>query len=266
MHVSYAAMSRRVQGASHGARGGQQARAAQEARGPQEPQGAQPARGAPDTRRAPDRYEPLPGIAGLPRWLWRKLPRAGRVAVVLLPLGALAVGLALAPGIDESKDRRAAAERERQAQLTAERVQRIRAEQRPRFERGTPAGRDLAARATLVAALPVAIQADARQRVAAGALDGPIRSVDCEPYPRSADGQGAHADPSQPTGRYSCLAVTRNVEAGERNEAASIGHPYRALIHFDTGRYAFCKVSGRPGEGSIGRLPPIPVPKACGGD
>jgi hypothetical protein len=212
-----------------------------------------------------DRYEPLPGPAGMPKWVWGKLPPAGRVVVALLPFAIVALILLLGPGIDESKDRRADAERERQAQQTAERVAQLRAEQRPRFERGTPAGGDVAARATLVASLPIAIQADARQRVAAGALDGPIRSVECEPYPRSADGQGAHLDPSQTTGRYSCLAVTRAVQATERNEAATIGHPYRVLVNFDTGRFAFCKVSGRPGEGSIGREILVPVPEACGG-
>jgi hypothetical protein len=212
-----------------------------------------------------DRYEPLPGVAGIPKWVWGKLPRAGRVAVGLLPFAIVGLILLLGPGIDDSKDRRAEAERERQAQQTAERVAQLRAEQRPRFERGTPAGRDIAARATLVASLPIAIQADARQRVAAGALEGPIRSVECEPYPRSADGQGAHLDPSQPTGRYECLAVTRAVQATERNEAATIGHPYRVLVNFETGRYAFCKVSGRPGEGSLERQILVPVPEACGG-
>jgi hypothetical protein len=214
---------------------------------------------------ASERYEPLPGIAGIPKWVWGKLPRAGRVVVALLPFAIIALILLLGPGIDESKDRRAQAEREQRAQQAAERVAQLRAEQRPRFERGTPAGGDVAARSALVATVPVAVQADARQRVAAGALDGPIRSVECEPYPRSVDGRGAHLDPSQPTGRYSCLAVTRAVPATEHNEASSIGHPYRVLVHFDTGRFAFCKVSGRPGEGSIGRHIPVPVPEACGG-
>jgi hypothetical protein len=214
---------------------------------------------------ASDRYEPLPGIAGLPRWVWGKLPRPARVAVALLPFAIIALILLLGPGIDESKDRRAQAEREQRAQQAAERVAQLRAEQRPHFEGGAPAGRDVAARAALFAAVPIAIEADARRRVAAGALDGPIRSVECEPYPRSIDDRGAHLDPSQTTGRYSCLAVTRAVQATERNEASSIGHPYRVLVHFDTGRYAFCKVSGRPGEGSIGRHIPVPVPEACGG-
>jgi hypothetical protein len=214
---------------------------------------------------ASDRYEPLPGIAGLPKWVWGKLPRAGRVAVALLPFAIIALVLLLGPGIDESKDRRAQAERERAAQQAAERVAQLRAEQRPRFERGTPAGGDVAARAALVASVPDAIQADARRRGADGALDGPIRSVECGPYPRTVEGQGAHLDPSETSGRYSCLAVTRHVQATDRNEAASIGHPYRVLVHFDTGRLAFCKVSGRPGEGSIGRHIPVPVPDACGG-
>jgi hypothetical protein len=213
----------------------------------------------------PDRYEPLPGIGELPKWIWGKLPRAGRIALALLPVVVVALALLLGPGIDESKDERAQAERQRLAQLDAERAERLRAEQRPRFRRGAPAGEDLAARASLVAALPAAVQADARRRVAAGALDGPIRDVECEPFPRTVDGRGAHLDPSQPTGRYSCLAITRSVAPTESNEAASIGHPYRALVHFDTGRYAFCKVSGRPGEGSLGREIAVTVPRVCGG-
>jgi hypothetical protein len=214
---------------------------------------------------ASDRYEALPGIAGLPKWIWAKLPRAGRVALALLPFAAVALVLLLGPGIDESKERRAEAERERRAQLTAERVERIQAEQRPRFRRGDPAGGDVAARTALVAALPAAIEADARRRVAAGDLEGPIRSVECEPYPRSVDGRGAHLDPSQPTGRYSCLAVTRRVQPTETNEGAVIGHPYRIMVEFDSGRYAFCKVTGRPGEGSLSGEILVPVPEACGG-
>lgn len=212
-----------------------------------------------------DRYEPLPGIAEFPKWAWRKLPRAGRIAVALLPFVVVALVLLLAPGIDESKDERAQAERERLARLTAERAERIRVEQRPRFRSGPPAGRDVAARSQLVAGLPAAIHADARQRVAAGALAGPVRSVECEPYPRSVEGRGAHLDPQERTGRYSCLAVTREVRPTETNEGAVIGHPYRVLVDFDTGRYAFCKVSGRPGEGSLQREILVPVPAACGG-
>jgi hypothetical protein len=213
----------------------------------------------------PDRYEPLPGVAGLPRWIWRKLPRAGRVAVALLPVAGVVLALLLAPGIDESKDERARAESERLARLRAERIQELRAEQQPRFGRGAPAGANVDRRTALVESLPAAVAADARERVEAGSLDGPIRFARCEPYPRSVTGRGAEADPGQRTGRYSCLAVTRTVEATERNEAALIGHPYRVMVRFDSGRYALCKVSGRAGEGSIGTQPVVPVPAVCGG-
>jgi hypothetical protein len=37
------------------------------------------------------------------------------------------------------------------------------------------------------------------------------------------------------------------------------------VLDFDTGRYAFCKISGRPGEQAIPGSAPIGVPRACGG-
>ncbi|MGH2764211.1 MAG: hypothetical protein ACRDL4_17215 [Thermoleophilaceae bacterium] len=214
-----------------------------------------------------DRYEPLPGVAHLPAWLWRRLPLAARVALGLLPVAAVALAFLLGPGIDEAKDERAREDAARLASLRTERIERIRAEQRPRFRRGAPAGTDRARRTALVAALPPVITEDARARVAAGTLDGPIRSVECEPYPRTASGEGAHLDPGRRTGRYACLAVTSEVRPTELNEAAAIGHPYRVRVDFDTGRYAFCKISGRPGEGAISRRAGFPpVPAACGGD
>jgi hypothetical protein len=215
--------------------------------------------------RKDDRYEPLPGIAGIPGWVWRRLPKAGKVAVALFPLVVIALVLALGPGIDRSKDERAQAEAERSARLRAERVARLRAEQRPRFGRGTPAGADVAQRTALLRQARVAVDADARRRVAAGSLDGPVRRVACEPYPRSVEATGAHLDPTRETGRYACLAVTREVPAGERAEGSLIGHPYRLRIEFASGRYALCKVTGRAGEGSLGVQELVTVPRACGG-
>jgi hypothetical protein len=212
----------------------------------------------------PDRYEPLPGIAALPGWIWRRLPRAGKIGVALLPLVAVALALALAPGIDRSKDERRQTQAERLARQRAEHEARIQAEQRPRFGRGAAAGSDLRQRASLFADARVAVEVDARRRVAAGALEGPIRKVECEPYPRSLESRAAHLDPASEAGRYACLAVTNDVRAGQRTEASTIGHPYRLKIDFVTGRYALCKISGRPGEGSIGAQPVVTVPPACG--
>jgi hypothetical protein len=215
--------------------------------------------------RSSDRYEPLPGIAALPGWLWRRLPPGGKVAVALLPFVVVALVLLLGPGIDRSKDERARAESQRLTREREQRAARLRAEQRPRFGRGAPAGADLGARAALLREARVAVETDARRRAAAGALAGPIRRATCEPFPRSVSGRGAHLDPRRTSGRYACLAVTREVPPGERAEAAAIGHPYRVRIDFGSGRYAFCKVTGRAGEGAIGTGAPVTVPRVCGG-
>jgi hypothetical protein len=212
-----------------------------------------------------DRYEPLPGFTRLPAWIWRRLPRPAKVGVALLPVVAVALVLALGPGIERGKEERASAEAARLEQARAERVARLRREQAPRFASGEPAGASLHARRRLLADAVVAVRADARDRVQAGTLSGPIRRVECEPYPRSVERRGAHEDLSRSVGRYACLAVTTQFGASAEHEAGAIGHPYRVRIDFDSGRYAFCKVAGRAGEGSIGQAPVVPVPPACGG-
>jgi len=71
--------------------------------------------------------------------------------------------------------------------------------------------------------------------------------------------------PSKATGRYSCLAVTRDIPATAGNRSGVVGHPYRAKIDFTSGRYAFCKIRGRPGELAIRSDARIRVPRVCGG-
>lgn len=85
----------------------------------------------------------------------------------------------------------------------------------------------------------------------------PVLRVAGEPFPRSLDASGAHVDPGQESGRYACLATSREVPAGRRAEASAIGHPYRLRIDFASGRYALCKVAGLPGDGSLGAQPRV---------
>jgi hypothetical protein len=213
----------------------------------------------------PDRYEPLPPLTRLPAWIWRRLPGPAKAGVALLPFVAIALSLLLGPGIDRSKDERARAEEERLQRARAAVLERARREQRPRFAIGPAAGGSLAARETLLRRAGAAVRTDARARVAAGTLDGPIRRVQCEAFPRTAEPSGAHLDPSRRHGIYACLAVTSEVTATERNEAGALGHPYRLRIDFETGRVAFCKIGGRPGEGATATQAIAPVPRACGG-
>jgi DNA-binding SARP family transcriptional activator len=210
-------------------------------------------------------YEPLPDIVRLPAWIWRRLPRAGRVAVALLPVLALVLVLALGPGIERSKEERTRSEEQRLERARAERTERIRADQRPRFGRGAAAGADLAARERLLGDVAASVRADARSRATAGALAGPILRVECEPFPRTLEGSGARSDPGSRFGRYACLAVTREVAATEVNKAAWFGHPYRVRIDFESGRYGFCKVTGYAGKSVLTSQPIVTVPRACGG-
>ena len=216
-----------------------------------------------------DRYEPLPGVADIPGWVWRRIGprvRIGLAAGVVLLIALVAV-LALANR--ESNDEQARAEQRERAEQRAELVRRLKAEQRPRFARsesvavaGVGAEQQLAARAGLMDDMSAAILGDARGRVRSGALDGPILRAECEPFPRTVDGVGADADLGRRNGRYSCLAVTAEFKRSEQSIGGVIGHQYRTQVDFETGRYAYCKVAGQAGPS---REQLVTTPRACGG-
>jgi hypothetical protein len=212
-----------------------------------------------------DRYEPLPGLTELPAYVWRRMSRGARVGAVLAVVVATALVVLLAPSIERSKEERARSEAERSARIRAQILERTRREQLPRFDHAAPAGRDLAARRELVASAAASIQADAAERAAAGEWGGSIDRVECEGYPPSAAETPADENPARRTGRYACIAVTSDIPATSGNRAGVLGHPYRLRIDFATGRYAFCKVRGRPGELAIEAPTGIALSPACGG-
>lgn len=215
--------------------------------------------------RKPDRYEPMPGIFDLPAWIWRRMPPVAKVGLVLGLVALIAVAVAIAPGIRESKSERERAEQQERQRARAAREARIRREQRPRFVTGPAATAGVAARRRLLDAASASLLADARRRVSAGQLRGPIEAIDCEPFPRNVAGIGAEDSTEQRFGRYACLAVTAEFTKSEASTGGLIGHPYRMRIDFDTGRYAFCKISGRPAEGQLKRRLGVTVPPVCGG-
>jgi hypothetical protein len=212
-----------------------------------------------------DRYEPLPGLLELPAYVWRRLPRVAKAAVVAAAVGAVALAVLLAPGIQRGKEERARADAARTARFQQLELQRTRREQRPRFARAAPAGVDLEARAALVASASASIREDASKRAAAGEFNGPIMRVECEPYPPAVNAVPADRVPSKRFGLYACLAVTSEIPATSGNRGGVLGHPYRARIDFRTGRYGFCKVRGRPGELAVKAQPTVPLSPACGG-
>ncbi len=128
--------------------------------------------------------------------------------------------------------------------------------------RDATAAEQLAARAALMRDMLHEVLTDARARASAGELKGPILRVDCEPFPRRVDGPAPERDLGERRGRYSCVAVTSEFERTEESVGGVLGHTYRVLADFRTGRYAFCKVSGQAGPS---REQLATTPRACGG-
>jgi hypothetical protein len=203
--------------------------------------------------RPADRREPVPGLFGLPGHLLRQLsPRWRRAAIgtaVVLVVAAVVTAIVLGPQIADSNRERAAEQRRAERQAQAEELARLRAEQRPRT--GTVAA---ASSAALVAGVERAITRDAQARQATGELETRASRTDCRVLRRE-------------TGRLrlGCTAVTSDIEGTDDVRGVMVGYPYRAALSLDDGRYALCKTSGRPGEGSFTRRAPVEVPRACGG-
>jgi hypothetical protein len=195
--------------------------------------------------------------------------RGVRLGAAALLVAAIAAAIALVPGIVATKEERGASEQRERAELRAQRIRELEAEQRPRLRHSAsvaPAGARpetrLAARAALMEELSANVLSDSRRRVRRGELDGPIERVVCEPFPRSVGGVGADRDLSRRSGRFSCVAVTVAFGRSETSVGGVIGHQYRVLVDFESGRYAYCKISGQAGPS---REQLVTTPRACGG-
>ena len=117
---------------------------------------------------------------------WRKIA-LGAVVVLALAAGAAAL---IVPEIEEGKEERAAEERRRDAAYEAAKQRELARESRPRCGRGRAAAAatcprppSAGARRHSCEAVERAITRDARARVRAGKLDGPILATECEINP-----------------------------------------------------------------------------------
>src|SRR5207244_1117253 len=154
---------------------------------------------------------------------WRKLALWGLVgAIVIGAAAAIAV-----PRIDKSKQQ-GAAERARQAAAAdnAERA-RLRADQRV-HKLAVPAG------VAPVAALPAAITADAKARVQAQTISGPVLSNRC-----ASAGPDTVQFPHSKV--YKCFVHTATGIPGEGSDVLGTGYPFVATIYTAERRLAWCK-------------------------
>jgi hypothetical protein len=193
---------------------------------------------------------------------WRRLALWSGLAVV-------AIGVALAvmiPRINAGKESRAAAAAAQQARAQKANRARVIRLQQPRTgsaadlkpAAGASFGERLAARDRLVASVETAITADARARGAKGEMSRVQGPTTCE--------RAAGAAGSGEVGVFDCYTVVRKVPKIETNLAGSIGYPFRAVLHYDTFTYTFCRTEQFPGE----QLIPDPrtvvrLPAACRG-
>jgi hypothetical protein len=202
----------------------------------------------------------FPGVSDRQRWA---LAIAGGIVVVV-------VAILILPGVfDAKRETDARVAREHAARVAAER-RRLTREQRPK--RGRPAAlrpprpgaseaEQLAARRRLVTALEGAILTDARARVAAGELDGPIKRVSCGPLIRNPGNVGEEEDLSNARGRYDCVAVKREVTNGGK-VVGLFGHPFVGTADFKRFTYVWCKDNKVPGERGK-PLAKVPIPAVC---
>jgi hypothetical protein len=198
---------------------------------------------------------------------WRSLRKFALAGVAVLVLAGGAAAL-LVPDMREG----AAAERGRAAkrQSLLERAERARLmrDARPISAAGPPlaAGADpVAHRAALVRRGEELITADARKRVKAGSIDGPVKGTSCTPYPNVQARKAAERDPATVRARYECVAYKQKFEAPPldgRKRTGYFGYPYWLVVDYPASKLVLCKVTPRVGEGGRS-LAFVPVPVPC---
>jgi len=199
---------------------------------------------------APDRYEPLPGLTKLPRWLIGRLSRRNRI--VLGATGLLvAVGLGLAvAALVRTGDRQAREARDADRQRAAAATRALAEDQRPRRAR-LPGRVTEPVSPAAVAALERDITRDARSRVRADDIEGPIKATACTEI---------HSGRTATTAVFSCFTGS----AGARlNYDIEVGYRFSAKVDTARGTAAWCKRNPRPLHPDTAAFRTLPLDPAC---
>jgi hypothetical protein len=188
--------------------------------------------------------------------------------------GLVVLGLALRPGIQETKQERASRlAREQSARVSKQRAKLVR-EQTPVRGRvtdvtlpaaGASDGEKRIARRAMVLALESAITEDVKGRIERKQLKGPVKFTECGPLIRTRDGLADDQILTKKVGRYDCVAVKRDVRRFGRT-VALFGDPFVGTIDFEKGSYVFCKDNKVPGERGAALAKVVLAPECFGLD
>jgi hypothetical protein len=212
------------------------------------------ARHAQASAEAEERRRPLSNPFRLPGQLWRLLPPLGKVAVGLAVAALAALAAVLVPPALENADENRTNQRRAAAANFAEIRRTLVEDQRPR--RATLSLSTGAVPAEIARLLAPHVQADARARVRAGTLDGPVEQTSCRPVRRSQEAGWLV---------LTCLAEQfREADAyGDRDVVS--GYRFRARVDLATGAVAWCKENPRPLHPATGEFVVVPISRACTG-
>ena len=184
----------------------------------------------------------------------------------MLALAAIAVPVVAGLREDAAGERERAA-RARTALEAAERVRlgATRARSAPRARRRAPATTRSRTAPRSSREGEALIAADARERVAAGTIDGDIKRRRVQAVPDHRGRRAAEQDAGTPRGRYDCVAYKRSSRCpSSRASRAPASSATRTGWSSTTrsAKLAWCKVTPRAGEGGRS-LAAVPVPEPC---
>jgi hypothetical protein len=192
-------------------------------------------------------WTPPKGVS-VPPIPWRRI-------AIGAALGAIAVGIAavlLIPPLQEGKRKGAARDAAQQAAIVAAEVKRLTADQR--LHRASPGVGGTALRP----ALEDAVLSDARARVAAGTLDGPLLGATCTPA-----GRAVSIRPG--TRVFKCVAFSSGYKPGKAGVNFASGYPFIATIDYRRHTIAWCKTNPQPGEKAGHAIARVPLSRDCAG-
>lgn len=176
----------------------------------------------------------------------RKLVLWGLVVVVVIA-GLLAL---LIPALQHGKQQGAARLAREHALAVHQEAARLRADQRVRRATFTTAP---------VAALQAAITADAKARVTAGTLKGPVRTTSCKPA-------GVGSRKYRRSQVFNCFVAASDNVRGEGKDLLAIGYPFIATVYYAKHQLAWCKENPQPGEKTRGHgLARVAMSAVCAG-